>query len=29
MTCEEQTHSVKTNCPDPQGTDSLSEGLCE
>ena len=29
FTCEEQTHSAKTNCPDPQGTDSWSEGLCE
>ena len=29
LTCEEQTHSAKTNCPDLQGTDSWSEGLCE
>ena len=27
LTCEEQTHSAKTNCPDPQGTDSWCEGL--
>ena len=26
LTCEKQTHSAKTNCPDTQGTDLWSEG---